>query len=42
MSYASVIMESMNKYPEIRILDTKKIDKEKLSYVLEPAFHKAV
>ena len=29
MSYASVIMESMNKYPELRIIDTKKIYKEK-------------
>ena len=42
MSYASVIMESMNKYPELRIIDTKKIYKEKFSYVPEPAFHKAV
>lgn len=42
MSYSSVIMESVEKYPELKIIDAQKVYKEKFSDIPEQAFYQTV
>jgi hypothetical protein len=42
MSYSSLIKESIRKYPELKIIDAKKIYKEKFNHMPELAFYKTV
>ncbi|MBP2028951.1 hypothetical protein J2Z35_002789 [Acetoanaerobium pronyense] len=42
MSYSSRIIESINEYPELTIIDTQKLYKEKFNDVSEQAFYKTI
>ncbi len=42
MSYSKMIMESVKNYPELTLIDTQKIYKEKFSDIPEQAFYKAI
>jgi len=42
MSYASVIKESVEKYPELKIIEAQKVYNEKFSAIPEQAFYKTV
>lgn len=42
MSYSSLIMESVEKYPELKIIDAQKVYKEKFSAIPEQAFYQTV
>ena len=42
MSYSSRIIESINEYPELTIIDAQKLYKEKFSDVSEQAFYKTI
>lgn len=42
MSYSSVIMESVEKYPELKIIDAQKVYNEKFNAIPEQAFYQTV
>ncbi len=42
MSFTSTIADSVKRYPELKIIDARKIHKEKFSEIPEQAFYQAV
>lgn len=42
MSFTSTIVDSVKKYPELKIIDARQIYKEKFSEIPEQAFYQAV